>query len=131
MGRVADWPTRLNETVEAWRGKPFEWGKSDCVSFVLAVDAAIYGKAHVKLPKYKSERAALRLISKKGGDLSAAVDNVLSRIQVAQAKRGDVVAVDTPDGPALAVVLGDVVAGMGPDGLVFPPISAAIAAWEL
>ena len=131
MGRLNDWPERLNDVIEEWRDRPFEWGKADCVGFVLAVDAAMYGKSRLKLPRYTTKTGAARLIKKRGGDLSVAVDKVLDRIEPLQAMRGDVAAVDTPDGPALVIVLSGRLVGMGPDGLVFPSIDAAVAAWRL
>jgi len=132
MGRLNDWPERLNETINDWRARPFEWGKTDCVRFCLACDAAMNGKSTIKLRKYTTKAGAARLIAQKGGGgLIAAVDATLSRKEIGAAQRGDLAAVETEDGPAVVIVLGDCLVGMGPDGLVFPHISAATAVWGL
>jgi len=132
MGRLNDWPERLNDTINDWRMRPFVWGKSDCVSFCLACDAAMNGKPSIKLRKYSTKAAAARQIAKAGGGgLVEAVDAKLSRKDIKAAQRGDLAAIETGEGPAVVIVLGDCLVGMGPDGLVFPPIDAAIAAWGL
>ena len=47
------------------------------------------------------------------------------------AKRGDVASIDTPDGDALSLVVGDKVAGLGKEGLVFLPLTSAKRAWKV
>ena len=82
MGRLVDWPTRLNDHIEEWRHKKF---------------------VGARLPE----------------------------IEPYKAQRGDVALIDTPLGDALSLVIGDKVAAMGKDGLIFLPLSAAKQAWKV
>lgn len=127
MGRVIGWPERLNGIIDEWRDKPFVWGKSDCVSFCSAVESALYDGKQTLIPKYTSKTSALKQLSKCGG----LTDEIERRFTRSSGRRGDLALVDTNDGPALCIVLGDCIAGMGPDGLVFLPIKMAISVWSL
>ena len=64
-------------------------------------------------------------------DLAAGVGARLSEIEVIKAQRGDVALIDTPDGDALSLVVGDKVAAMGKDGLIFLPVMSAKKAWKV
>jgi hypothetical protein len=55
----------------------------------------------------------------------------LREIKVLEAQRGDVALIDTPLGDALSLVVGDKVAAMGKDGLIFLPLMAAKKAWKV
>ena len=41
--RKEGWETRLYQTIEEWRDRPFEWGKSDCVAFSQSCLVAMSG----------------------------------------------------------------------------------------
>jgi|FLOH01.1.fsa_nt_gi hypothetical protein len=134
MERLNDWPERLNALIDAWRVRPFEWGKSDCAIFCHEAEIAMFGKSRVRdfSGLYQNKTGAARQIVKNGGhSLMDAVDAEFTRIPVLTARRGDLAAIETPDGPALAVVIGAHMAGMGSNGLVFPRLDAAIAAWRV
>jgi len=134
MGRLVDWPTRLNDHIEEWRHKKFEWGKADCALFCLYAEKAICGASRFDdfIGKYRSAAGSAKALLKIGaGDLAASVGARLREIKVLEAQRGDVALIDTPDGDALSLVVGDKVAAMGKDGLVFLPLSAAKKAWKV
>lgn len=95
--------------LDAYRDKPFEWGKFDCVR-LAALDLKLLGyKAGLaRFGYYRSERSALKALRKQGfEDLTAAVDALgLPRIAPASALPGDLVGLPGPSGwIALAVVL--------------------------
>jgi len=134
MGRLADWPTRLNDHIEEWRHKKFEWGKADCALFCLYAEKAMCGSSRFDdfIGKYRSAAGSVKALLKIGaGDLAASVGARLDEIDPIKAQRGDVALIDTPDGDALSLVIGDKVAAMGKDGLVFLPLSAAKQAWKV
>ena len=134
MGRLVDWPSRLNDHIEEWRHKKFEWGKADCALFCLYAEKAICGASRFDdfIGKYRSAAGSAKALLKiGGGDLSASVGARLAEIEPYKAQRGDVALIDTPLGDALSLVVGDKVAAMGKDGLVFLPLSAAKQAWKV
>jgi len=134
MGRLVDWPTRLNDHIEEWRHKKFEWGKADCALFCLYAEKAICGSSRFDdfIGKYRSAAGSAKALLKIGaGDLAASVGARLREIKVLEAQRGDVALIDTPDGDALSLVVGDKVAAMGKDGLVFLPLMSAKKAWKV
>jgi hypothetical protein len=134
MGRLVDWPTRLNDHIEEWRHKKFEWGKADCALFCLYAEKAICGSSRFDdfIGKYRSAAGSVKALLKIGaGDLAASVGARLREINTSEAQRGDVALIDTPLGDALSLVVGDKVAAMGKDGLVFLPLSAAKKAWKV
>ena len=128
MGRLVDWPTRLNDHIEEWRHKKFEWGKADCALFCLYAEKAICGSSRFDdfIGKYRSAAGSARALLKIGaGDLAASVGARLREIKVLEAQRGDVALIDTPLGDALSSGVGDKVAALGKDGLIFLPLMSA------
>ena len=134
MGRVVDWPDRLQAHIEEWRHKKFEWGKADCALFCLYAEKAICGSSRFDdfIGQYRSAAGSVKALLKiGGGDLAASVGARLREIKPSEAQRGDVALIDTPLGDALSLVVGDKVAAMGKDGLVFLPLTAAKQAWKV
>ena len=134
MGRVVDWPDRLQAHIEEWRHKKFEWGKADCALFCLYAEKAICGSSRFDdfIGQYHSAAGSAKALLKiGGGDLSARVGARLREIEPSEAQRGDVELIDTPLGDALSLVIGDKVAAMGKDGLIFLPLDAAKQAWKV
>jgi len=134
MGRLVDWPDRLQAHIEEWRHKKFEWGKSDCGHFCLYAEKAMCGASRFDdwIGQYSSQNGFARFLVKMGvGDLAASVGARLREINPSKAQRGDVALIDTPAGDALSLVIGDKVAAMGKDGLVFLPLISAKKAWKV
>jgi len=134
MGRVVDWPDRLQAHIEEWRHKKFEWGKADCALFCLYAEKAICGSSRFDdfIGQYRSAAGSVKALLKiGGGDLAASVGARLREIKPSEAQRGDVALIDTPLGDALSLVVGDRVAAMGKDGLIFLPLDAAKQAWKV
>lgn len=134
MGRLANWPDLLSEHIEEWRHKKFEWGKADCALFCLYAEKAICGSSRFDdfIGQYSSAAGSAKALLKIGaGDLAASVGARLDEIEPIKAQRGDVALIDTPDGDALSLVVGDKVAAMGKDGLIFLSLGAAKRVWRV
>lgn len=134
--RAFDWPALLAAYIEQHRATPFAWGAHDCVGFaigwlaVVRPDLAPREELSGRLDYVDAAGAARQLheIS-----LRAVVDGwgQLVGIAPAQAGRGDLVLVDIDGRASLAVNVAELACGPGPAGLVFVPMTAAIAAWRV
>ncbi len=133
--RVANWPSKLAEAVAAAERIPFAWGAHDCGSFATDCEKAITGGtlfADVLGGNYKTPAGAARHLKRAGfADIEALVADRLQEIPVNFAQRGDWVVADTHDGPRIGVMLGDVFASPGDDGLVRHDRAAARRAWRV
>lgn len=132
--RFEDWPRRLAAAIEAARGRPFCWGTHDCALFAADVGEALTGKdfAAEFRGRYTTRAAAVALLGALGG-LEAVVTAALGapRPLPTLAQRGDVVTVDTEDGPALGICNGAQAVCAGPEGLQLAPMSMWRKAWEV
>lgn len=136
LQRFEDWPSRLSAAVEAARTTPFVWGVSDCCLFaadcVLAmtdVDLAAEYRG-----RYRSKRGAYATLKRRfGGGVEAAARHALDAPlpSALMAQRGDVVLVDTAEGPALGVCLGRHCGCRGRTETVFVPLANARLAWRV
>jgi len=134
MGRLADWPDRLQDHIEKWRNKKFRWGTADCSMFVLQAEKAMYGESRFQdfVGSYRSEKGSQVALAELGmGTLKETLDDRLEPILVKRAMRGDVALIDTPEGDALSLVIGQQLAAMSKEGLIFLPLQAAKKAWRV
>lgn len=80
----------LHEYITANLRKPFVWGEFDCVLFAVGWLKIATGVDYIAdLPKWNSEKQALRVIKRVGG-LEKAIDTKLKRINPNLAGDGDV-----------------------------------------
>jgi hypothetical protein len=113
---------KLEQFLKLWKNKPFKWGRVDCCQFAADAMLSLHGHP-VLLPKYQTERAAIRAIQALGG-YGPAMQNagLKQRPSALQAMRGDVVVVRHRAGgyfpDALAICTGDKAHTTGPHGLV-------------
>jgi len=114
-------------------GRSFAWGTCDCCTF--AADwLVLLGKpdpmADVR-GTYQSAKTAMRLYRE--GLLPRVVDALGEPMpNPLFAQRGDVVVVEMHNGrEAAGVVVGEVIAVPGYDGLQYCPLGAAVAAWRV
>jgi hypothetical protein len=130
--RVDNWPLILAEQVEAARLRPFAWGSWDCCQFAAETVLALTGVDYRdRFPLYQSADDAQILIAEHGG-----VQHLLSSVlgeskHPALAQRGDVVMGDFGDGLAAGICVGAHCCAVGQRGLVFMPMSRAVAAWSI
>lgn len=136
--RHDDWPRRLRDFLLARSAMPFKWGSNDCCMFAADAIQAMAGvDVAAGLRGYRSRRGAEVRLGTAGGVVELA-DQCLSyegwkRTAAAFARRGDIVCVETPDGPALAVMdaSGRFAVCPGPNGLVAYRPHADAAAWAI
>lgn len=135
LRRREDWPTRLDAELTAWRMVPFEWGRADCALFVAScLDAMTGSRLWAEWSdRYRSAAGARRMLHRRGfADLLAVADAFWGeRIQPRLAQRGDVVAVETPEGPALGLCLGAWSVVKSPTGLDFVAVDKLLTAWRI
>ena len=100
MRRREDWPERLAAVVKGALDVPFAWGRNDCALFASDCAKAMCDEdpAAAYRGKYKSARGALAALKRIGGvaSIEGLANAVLGApIEVAEARRGDVVLVET------------------------------------
>lgn len=134
--RHPDWPERLAALIEERRRAPFRWGTQDCCT--LAADAVLAmtdcDPMGPHRGQYADEVGADALLGPDG--LEAMVAEMLAEFGAQDcpagfAQRGDVALVLAGNQPTMGVVLGDVVAAPGPEGLAFLPPAAIQRAWSI
>lgn len=132
MVRRPDWRVRLDAHLAAAARHPFAWGSHDCVSFAAGAVEAMTGEDLRAGTRYATAIGARRLLRRLGAaDVLGLARAHLPEIPVAAARIGDLAAVATPDGPALAVVGGGHVLAPAHQGLAALPLSAAHAAFRV
>lgn len=116
--------------IAAREAVPFVWGTHDCVTFAAGAIAALTGADPLAgIARWQSLPDALHALDARGG-LIAAVSSVLTPIPTAHAHRGDIGAVDGPDGPFLMVIEGVTLVGPGIAGLMRHRRDAMVASWS-
>jgi hypothetical protein len=131
-----DRPGLLSEFIAERTREVFRWGANDCALFAADWVRLATGRDPAKAFRgaYSTAIGAAKALRAIGaGDLLSTWTSIegepLASPKLAQ--RGDVVAVETDEGPALAICLGAEVAAMSPDGIAFLPLAAAIVAWRV
>lgn len=133
MKRFEDWPRRLDAAIEAARGRPFSWGRHDCVLFATAVAADLTGTDHAERYRgtYRNARGAARILLRNGG-LAALVTRYFGDpVMAPEAKRGDLLLACRETGMAIGVCVGRLGAFAGPKGLSFLPLKECDQAWHI
>ena len=127
----------LDRYLRFWRHRPFAWGEADCVRFAAGWVALVTGRDPVAdtVGRYGGCSAARRLMVATTGsaDLVTATCVMLGPPldKPLTARCGDVVAINTPAGPALGLCAGAEVAVPGSAGLVARPLTSILAAWRI
>lgn len=134
--RFEDWPARLENALADMRARPFQWGVTDCCLFAADCVMAITGRdlAEPYRGRYKTKRGAFSALKRvSGGGVQAAATLALGEpLKTALlAQRGDVVLVESGEGPALGICVGVKCAYLGRAGLGFIPLSAVQMAWRV
>lgn len=127
--RRGDWKARLNSYLLACRAQAFVHGDFDCALFV---DGAIEAQTGISLGghfrgRYHSYSGGLRLIRREAGCRNHLEFFALHlpEAPLALAAPGDVVAVETPDGPGLGIVQGALAYHLSQAGFTMAPVEAA------
>lgn len=134
MKRFENWPSRLAAAIEASRGRAFSWGEHDCLLFAAGVVRELTGVdlAADWRGRYDSKAKAAHYLAELGG-LDTVVTRALGapRPFVTLAQRGDVVMVQTDEGPALGICNGASAACAGRAGLVSKPMGEWLLVWKV
>lgn len=120
--RRSDWQPALSAAIAQALQRPFEWGVHDCALFAADAVWAMTGTdlAEGWRGRYRTATAARRRLAGAGlADAGALAAAHLPEIALARADQGDIAAIWTEAGPALAVVTGPLLAAPGPRGLRF------------
>ena len=135
LTRYPDWRARLAGYVAASRRRPFAFGAFDCALFAAgAVEAQTGVDLRRELAgRYTTEVGAARVLRRNGfADPAEVAAKFLPEIAIAQARQGDVAAIRTQAGVALAVVGGPhLLAARAGSGLIALPLTAAVAAFRV
>lgn len=112
MARKEDWPERFHEALLERSEHSFTWGETDCLmtvcTFLEVITGVNPGSAY--RGQYTTEAGALRII-RAGG--CSSMEELVSQLAAAQgyaeisprlAQRGDLIALDGPEGTAFGVV---------------------------
>lgn len=129
-----DWKFRLRSYLAAQADAPFAFGSVDCGAFAGgAVEAMTGDNPHAAVAgKYKTMAGALRALKRLGHeDHIAYAASVLDEIDPLYAQFGDVAVVDSPEGPALGVVIGAHIEIRTPEGRGVVPLTDAVRAFRV
>ena len=132
------WKADLRSYLAAQADAPFVWagqdGGHDCGSFAGGAIEAMTGEnPHAALAgKYKTMAGALRALKRLGHeDHIAYAASLLDEIDPLYAQFGDVAVVDSPEGPALGVVIGAHIEIRTPEGRGVVPLTDAVRAFRV
>lgn len=133
--RLDGWESRLALLIEDARERPYLLGQHDCFRLACRVIEALTGVDRwPEFSGYATRREALALLARHGSSFEESFDWFTggARIDVRQAQRGDLVAIQTVDGDKhLGVVLGAEAAFLAPEGLRWIPVLQCLCAWRI
>lgn len=131
MGRLMGWETKLSKALKERNQTEWKWGSHDCVQFSTSIVRA-FTDYDFKIPAYKSEREAYRIIHKKyDGDLRKAVDAYFRRKDIKMLKRGDMVCKESNGEYSLGIFVGNGAAFATDVGYTIVPKSYLSNGWEV
>lgn len=123
----------LEKTLKKYRGRPFEWGKADCVLMLRSHLIAMGHKGLPKAPRYKDAVGAKRALQALGHDtVESLLDAHLARITPAAMLPGDVAVMEGEGMAAVSICVGRKVVGFhqSADGAVVMIPHEIKAAWR-
>jgi hypothetical protein len=125
---------RLATFVEEKRDQPFDWKHNNCAFFACDWIAILTGVDPVADLRLLTARELVNIVN--GKPMPMLADMIAEKYgyavtTVSQARRGDVVETETPDGPALGVCLGATSVFPGKDGTVFIKTYSCRRAWRI
>ena len=134
LHKLDDWRSRLRKYLNDNMDTPFRLGKYDCGSLAGGAIEAMTGEnPHAKVAgKYKTMAGALRALKRLGHDDHVAyAASLLTEIEPLYATFGDIAVVDSPEGPALGVVVGAHIEVRAPGGRGVVPLTDAVRAFRV
>lgn len=132
MTRLPDWTPRLVRWLALAAPRPFVPGTHDCALFLAGAVEAMTGVDYAASyrGRYTTLRGGLRILRRDGfADHIALAAHHLPEISPAEARPGDGVVVETPDGPALGLHQGEAVWVLSPQRLALVSAARVIRAF--
>lgn len=121
--------TKVFSALNRWDKGNFEYGKRDCVSFVVFMIRELYGLDYSEQITYQSETQAYRIIKKHGG-FENLIDSVLG-MPSNDSCDGDPVMFDHPiSGLTMGVKLDNYVVATTKKGLTRVPSEYIVRVWK-
>lgn len=138
--KVPYWERLLVEFIDRKRSEPFAWGSNDCIHFVNEGYKIQYNRnlfSTIDSADYNDLESSFKVAMEHLGTikLDEATDKLLTRINANFLQFGDIVYIDTTDfgtgsGHAFGLYLGEQIACVSLDGLVFVPRKYAKYGWR-
>jgi len=141
LKRLPDWDVLLTAEIERTWTLPYSWGECDCalwtcnmVKIQTGSDLAAWFRG-----RYHDEDGAKKAIAlfTGGGNLENVAERLAREWEIPehaatrQAHRGDVVCMDSPEGPTLGIALNEWALFAGPLGRVRAPLGWCRRAWSI
>jgi hypothetical protein len=136
-----DWSNKLNEYIDDIRDLRFQWGANDCLTFANTAHEAMTGEQFAAdwCGGYKTAYTAKKwyadLLEKQGfATIIDAIDARLERLDVVLPPRGSIVGRVDASGVtevALGVCIGETVAFISREGVVFLPVQDGDIFWAV
>lgn len=137
MTRRSNWPRLLADFIAEKRAQPFDWTRNNCALFAadwVALCTGVDPAAELR-EQVTSALSAGRVLRERGGMVQLAREVCFRwewpEIAPRLAQRGDLAVHETPQGPAVGVVIGALVACAGKDGVVVNPLKHCVTAWRI
>lgn len=130
------WIEKVTSILSGAADKKYVLGIHDCFTVACEVVNAQLGTSFGEdlRGKYSTVAGSIACIKQHGATLEEAGTNYfgLKLVDVRMARRGDICLTQTQDGMKhFAVCIGERFACLGPNGILYSPMSLAIAAWRV
>lgn len=129
--RRDDWLDRMWKAIEAAEHRPFFFGA--CTQLAAECIDAMTGSEWVPAIRglYASERGARALIKRAGGLAPLVCERLGPSAPPLTARRGDIVLLEFPNGPAVGISVGERIACAGEAGVLYLPPHATLSVWRI
>lgn len=124
---------KLPAILQSYAAAKFKWGELDCCMFAADVVKEMTGHDYAWKfrNKYKSKFGAMRAIAEYGSLSGLVTVNVGPMRRPLEARRGDFVIADMPEGEAVGIADGDGAMFLAETGLVRVPLSVCKGCWHV
>ena len=78
-----------------------------------------------------TKHSAYRLVLKRAKNLTELMDKHFERVPITMAQRGDIVDIETSEGPAMGICMGAYAVFIGERGIEHIPLTSLIRAWRM
>lgn len=117
--------------IHEWSSRPFCYGVSDCCRFAGAIVEEVTGKNPMDAFDYHDERTAKRVIARYGGLEQAVTATLGPPVSPETAEDGDVLMVESEQGPAVATCYRRRAVVLTPNGPTDWPLEWATRCWKV